>query len=97
MIKVTIKIKDGNYKAIRALGHAGYSKNGEPDIVCAGVSALIQTAVQGIMELSKCKDYILKSGDQLVIVDDDISEEHQRNANIIIQTVAMGISSIDCI
>lgn len=28
---------------LEASGHAGYSKNGEPDIVCAGVSTLFYT------------------------------------------------------
>lgn len=28
---------------LEATGHAGYSKNGEPDIVCAGVSTLFYT------------------------------------------------------
>ena len=40
-----------NDREISLLGHAGYAEPGR-DIVCAGVSALVQTLIQSIEELT---------------------------------------------
>ncbi len=47
MIEIT-RLKDG----IQMRGHAHYAKPGQ-DIVCAGVSALIQTLIQSVEELTE--------------------------------------------
>lgn len=47
MIEIT-RMKDG----IQMRGHAHYAKPGQ-DIVCAGVSALIQTLIQSVEELTE--------------------------------------------
>lgn len=57
MIKVT-RYADG----ITVQGHAGYDVIGK-DIVCAGVSTLIQTLIQSIQELTADKiEYEMKAG-----------------------------------
>ena len=94
MIKVEIELKNNDYKSIRALGHANYSPPGQEDIVCAAVSTLIQTAVQGIMNLSKYDTYVLAKGNQSIALPDEISESDQHCANIIFETVSLGIASI---
>lgn len=45
MIKIEITKKNGNdyFYSLRFLGHCGFAEKGS-DIVCAGVSALVQTA-----------------------------------------------------
>ena len=83
MITVTI-IKDGeNYKSMRAVGHAGYAEKGKEDIVCTAVSVLIQTAIQGIINMLGCSEYHMRSGDQGVVVKNDMDEAKIHKANII--------------
>ena len=43
---------DYNKKIIKISGHAGYAEAGK-DIVCASVSSIIYTTVNGIMNLNK--------------------------------------------
>lgn len=49
MIEVSVR-KDG----ITVSGHAGYAENGK-DIVCAGVTALVQTLVKSAGDLTEDK------------------------------------------
>ena len=50
MIKVTIDMSEGI--SIKTTGHANYAPYGE-DIVCAGVSAILQTAVLGLENIAE--------------------------------------------
>jgi len=90
MITVTI-VKDGfDYKGIRSEGHANYAPHGQ-DIVCASISALIQTAIQGIINLSKYDEYHMDSGRFGVTVSIDTSKAEQERANAILATIELGI------
>jgi uncharacterized protein YsxB (DUF464 family) len=47
---------------ITVIGHANYAKSGE-DIVCAGVSTLVQTLIQSVEELTADKiKYVMSPG-----------------------------------
>lgn len=50
MIKVNVKMASGDIQ-IDVKGHAGYAPHGQ-DIVCAAVSAILQTAVLGIESIA---------------------------------------------
>lgn len=47
MTKITVRITGGAVAGIEASGHTGYAEAGS-DIVCAAVSAVIQTAGAGV-------------------------------------------------
>ena len=49
MIEVSVR-KDG----IEVSGHAGYAENGK-DIICAGMTALVQTLVKSVGDLTEDK------------------------------------------
>lgn len=94
MITVTIIKEGGNYKSMRAVGHAGYSKPGEEDIVCSAVSALIQTAIQGIINTLGYSEYHMKPGDQGLVVKDGMDSLKVERANIILETIHDGLSAV---
>ncbi|MBM7556194.1 ribosomal-processing cysteine protease Prp [Halanaerobacter jeridensis] len=48
MIKIKIKRKQGNIVHFSAEGHAEYAEQGQ-DIICAAVSAILQTAAFGLI------------------------------------------------
>ncbi len=53
MIEVRVKrAPDGSIAEMRVTGHAGYAEHGE-DIVCAGVTALVVTALIGLRQVAR--------------------------------------------
>ena len=44
--------KNGTYKGIICMGHAGYAEEGEPDIVCAAISILVESTMNALEELA---------------------------------------------
>ena len=52
MIKVKVEKKQAKYKKITITGHALYDDYGK-DIVCAAVSSIVTTTVNGILALDK--------------------------------------------
>lgn len=51
MVKILVSKSDGEL-TISMKGHAGYAEHGQ-DIVCASVSAIIQTALLGLQAISE--------------------------------------------
>lgn len=52
MIRITVyQDQEGRYRGFDCSGHADYAESGS-DIVCAGVSALVITAVNAVGELT---------------------------------------------
>lgn len=75
--------------AIAIVGHANYAEPGR-DIVCAGVSALVQTLIQSIEELtSDVIKYDMKPG-AVHIYYGDLSER----ARLLVDSFFVGVSMI---
>lgn len=71
MIKVVIKKENNLYKKINILGHALYDDYGK-DIVCASVSSIVTTTVNGILSFSKTIKYEEKKDDfEIIVVSED--------------------------
>ncbi len=51
MVKIQIERENGKISSFLAKGHTAFRKKGE-DIVCAGISSILQTAILGL------KDYL---------------------------------------
>lgn len=52
MTEITIKRKNNSIVEVEAIGHTGYGQSGE-DIVCAGVSTLLQSALLGLLQVAQ--------------------------------------------
>ena len=53
MTTVTIRKDSKNaYRGFICMGHAGYAKRREPDILCAAISALVIGAINSLEELA---------------------------------------------
>ncbi|MFC2460263.1 MAG: ribosomal-processing cysteine protease Prp [Selenomonas noxia] len=92
MISVEIVTNEyGMITGCRVAGHGGTAERGE-DIVCAGVSALTQSALLGIMEhLHRAVTYDIASGNleiRLQEPPDDCTEA-------ILRTMYMGLAEIE--
>lgn len=83
---IVVKYHSGG---ISVQGHAGYAKPGK-DIVCAGVSTLVQTLIQSVEELTADKiQYSMQPG-TVDIKFRDLSEQ----AQLLIDSFFVGISLI---
>ena len=92
MIKVEIfKNGEGKISGYEVTGHSGTAARGE-DIVCAGVSALAQTALLGIgKHLHRETDYEVASGKlsmKLKGAPDDLTEA-------VLQSMLLGLREIE--
>ena len=92
MIKVEVfKQAEGKISGFSVSGHSGTAARGQ-DIVCAGVSSLVQTALLGIGKyLHREVDYKVASGKlsmRLKGAPDDLTEA-------VLQTMLLGLQEIE--
>ena len=83
--------ENGLITGYRVTGHSGTAKHGQ-DIVCAGVSALTQSALLGIMEhLHRTVIYDIASGN----LEMRFSEPPDDCTEAILRTMYMGLAEIE--
>ena len=94
MTVITVYKKGGRLVGFEAKGHSDYAEAGE-DIVCSAISAVTQTAVLGITELVKCPAaFEMQDGELCLILDASIIECKWQQAELILGTMLLGLSSI---
>ncbi len=91
MITVTIKRNSENAVAgVNVSGHANFAPRGE-DIVCAGVSALVQTAVLGLeRHLERELDFWQKKNELRL----ELIEQPDELTQAILETMLLGLGEI---
>ena len=98
----TIKVlkKDGKIIEVEAVGHSGYDVAGE-DIVCAGVSSIIQTAILGLVGVVKINPQITRNksendNENLMIIKlpQNLSAQKMSEAQIVLETMLCGLSDL---
>lgn len=92
MTKIEISYKNKNIIKVVASEHADYAEYGK-DIVCAGISSILQTAELGLQKFSKvqCTKKQGYMSMQLVDIENSISFN---NAQIILQTMLCGLEDL---
>ena len=95
MIRVEIRTdSEGLIQEFTVKGHAGFDEYGK-DIVCAAVSAVVQTAVIGLKKVAGIDpEHIQSGGFVKCVLPDRMSEEENKAASIIVQTMLAGLQSI---
>lgn len=79
---------------LKVSGHAEFANYGK-DIVCAGVSALIETCILGLENIGEFKPLILKEeGYVLLEIPRGVSVNAREKADIIMQTILLGLKDI---
>ena len=92
MTEVEIYLEQNNIKKICVQGHANYADSGK-DIVCAGISVLLQTGalaskkLLGKEILKECSD-----GKLIIEVPDNVNDD---NLQLILQTIIVGLKDIE--
>lgn len=79
---------------IKAEGHAGYAEYGK-DIVCAGVSALMQTIRPALLERGiRSTMYMISSGENRMEVKAEPECEQRYHCLVVFETVLAGLKEI---
>lgn len=96
MTEVKVVKQSGSIVEVVAEGHTGYAQEGE-DIVCAALSAIMQTAVMGLVKVAKidCKYVIEDASGRLELVLPDLRSVDRHNADIILDTMLCGIADLE--
>ena len=93
MTEIKIQKKKGHIVKVYAQEHTGYGVEGE-DIVCAGLSSIIQTAILGIMRVAGINAKVrIDAKEALIDLElPDLNEEDRHNADMILETMLCGIA-----
>ena len=89
MTTVKIVREGGRIRSVRAEGHTGYAEAGS-DIVCAALSAVIQTAALGLARYSPGAD-IAPEGDGRFRI---VLGERGAEADAILETMRLGVADL---
>ncbi len=96
MTTVKVEKKEGHVVFVEAHGHTGYAEAGS-DIVCAALSAVMQTAVMGLEKVAKIKDftyYFADTDGSMEIRLGDLDTEERHNADVVLDTMLCGVSDL---
>ena len=91
MTKVEAAHKGDALCALTVSGHTGYAEAGE-DLVCAAVSAIVQTAMLGIRAYAP--DASIKVDEEEAIISISLTDLDNVSAQAILQTALMGLEDI---
>lgn len=88
-----VRDAEGKICEFRSRGHTGYAEEGR-DLVCAGVSAIVQTAVLGLEEYLKLKPKVEQEKGYLSCqLERDIFLNREIDA--ILETMVLGLRAIE--
>ena len=93
MTDVTIKRKNNHIVEVMASGHTGYGEQGE-DIVCAGISTLIQSALLGLLQVAGLNvKYTVdeKQGSLRFTLPENLTDGERHDADVILNTMLCGL------
>ena len=94
MITVTVTRENGDPVGFKVSGHANMGEYGE-DLVCAAVSAIVQTAILGITEVCHISAGVsIEEGETVCILSKDASADAIQRASIVMKTMIAGLRSI---
>ena len=96
MTKAVFTVKEGRIVRIEVNGHTGYATAGE-DVVCAAISAVLQGAVLGVMEVAKARvEYQTdeRKGQMRFALADGQGEAVSHDAEIILRSALVATKDI---
>lgn len=96
MTKVTVFKKGDIYTRIICEGHAGYGVAGE-DIVCAGLSSIVQTCALGMLTVACANVQIVRDDEKAyfeIIVPQNLDSQTAHDVQVIFATMMCGLGDL---
>lgn len=97
MINIIVARNARGIESVEIKGHSGYAKSGK-DIVCSAVSAITQTALLGIINVSdENVDYVLneQTGYLKFSVPKNVGEVEDLKIQTILETMLIGLKDLE--
>ena len=94
MTDIVITRQNGSVTEVQCSGHTGYGEAGE-DIVCAGISTLVQTALLGLLQVCAIKvRYTVdeQEGALRFTLPSDLTAQERHDADIVLNTMLAGLN-----
>lgn len=91
------KRADGALVGYQSRGHSGYAQAGS-DIVCAGISALTQSTLNGLLNVAQVPlKYEIDDQKALLkaIITPDATEKQLEKAQLLLETLLQGLQAIE--
>jgi uncharacterized protein YsxB (DUF464 family) len=95
MIRMLVRREAGRVISFRVSGHAGFADAGE-DIVCAGVSAITQTALIGLTHYLPEEPRTDMREGFLEVILPPLDAVGQEKASLLLETMLLGLVSLRC-
>ena len=96
MIRVAFFRKEGRIIGVESEGHAGYADSGY-DIVCAAVSALLITCVNGLESVVSIEPTVRQNDEVGYLkaeLPDRLDEAQRHDADIVLSVTELGLQAI---
>lgn len=94
MILITFTCQGSEIQGFSVEGHAAFAPEGQ-DIYCAGVSAIAQTTLLGLIKhLSREPVYEIKKGWLSCQIPSELDEEDKLKAQVLLTTLETGLNSM---
>lgn len=93
MTDITVKRKNNSIVEVAASGHTGYGESGE-DIVCAGVSTLIQSALLGLLQVVQINVKFAtdeQKGSLRFTLPENLTPAERHDADVVLNTMLCGL------
>ena len=87
------KSPEGAYKGFTCMGHADYSKNGDPDILCSAISALTIHTINGL-ERSAGQKLDVKTDESTGFIRCIILDELSEGAKVLMDSFEYSVSEL---
>ncbi len=93
MTDIKLIRKNNSVIEVEASGHTGYGEQGE-DIVCAGISTLLQASLLGLLQVAKINvKYKIETetGKLKFTLPNNLTDEERHDADVILNTLLAGL------
>ena len=97
MTEVVFHKRGEDFVRIESRGHTGYADSGA-DIVCAGLSALIQGALLGVLKVVGVKARYRveeESGELEIILPEDMTDAERHDCGVILNTLYLSVKDLE--
>ncbi|MFA5450166.1 MAG: ribosomal-processing cysteine protease Prp [Clostridia bacterium] len=93
MTRVKLFFADGHIVAVESKGHTGYAESGK-DIVCAAVSAIVQTALLGLVQVAKAEVKKTTREGYLKFAVVTNNDDERKAADVILATMRLAVKDL---
>lgn len=93
MTDIKLKRINNSVVEVEASGHTGYGEQGE-DIVCAGISTLLQASLLGLLQVAKVNvKYRIdtETGKLKFTLPENLTEQERHDCDVILNTLLAGL------